>query len=119
MKSGADLFKDEQGCFVDKLRRSTALLENFSGGGVPVPRAGHGGTDGAWSAAMVRIPKYRIQHCSTRLANGAGTAAPRRIAANCNDENQTASDETDTMESEIEAIECAAINPAWSLENAR
>lgn len=32
------------------------------------------------------------------------------------DENQTASDETDTMESEIEAIECAAQLRAWTLE---
>ncbi len=115
----ADLFSDEQGGFVDKLALDTALLEKLQWVAECLKEA----EGWAWCAGrMEPVSRYGEDTEVYRIQDEPDAVYTEQEQQRLDelqelyDGNQTASDETDTMESEIEAIECAAQLRAWTLE---
>ncbi|ECA9146233.1 chromosome partitioning protein ParB [Salmonella enterica subsp. enterica serovar Montevideo] len=115
----ADLFSDEQGGFVDKLALDTALLEKIQ----VVAECLKEAEGWAWATGRLdAISSHGGDSSVYRIQDEPDAVYTEQEQQRMNDlqdqydENQTASDETDTMESEIEAIECAAQLRAWTLE---
>ncbi|EJM3432246.1 ParB/RepB/Spo0J family partition protein, partial [Salmonella enterica] len=115
----ADLFSEEQGGFVDRLALDTALLEKLqvvaeclkeaegwawcAGRMEPVSRYGEDATVYRIQDEPDAVYTEQEQQCLDELQDQY-------------DENQTASDETDALESEMNVIECAAQLRAWTPE---
>ncbi|HGA5581263.1 TPA: ParB/RepB/Spo0J family partition protein [Salmonella enterica subsp. enterica serovar Potsdam] len=115
----ADLFSDEQGCFVDKLALDTALLEKLQ----VVAECLKEAEGWAWATGRLDAVSshgedsavYRIQDEPDAVYTEQEQQRMDELQSEY-DENQTASDDTDAMESEMEAIECAAQLRAWTPE---
>lgn len=115
----ADLFSDEQGCFVDKLALDTALLEKLQ----VVAECLKEAEGWAWATGRLDVVSshgedsavYRIQDEPDAVYTEQEQQRMDELQSEY-DENQTASDDTDAMESEMEAIECAAQLRAWTPE---
>lgn len=115
----ADLFRDEQGGFVDKLALDTDLLEKLQ----VVAECLKEAEGWAWATGRLDAVSshgedsavYRIQDEPDAVYTEQEQQRMDELQGEY-DENQSASDETDAMESEMEAIECAAQLRAWTPE---
>ncbi len=110
-------FSDEQGCFVDKLALSIPLekpvwLRRLKEAGW----AYHRRPDAVSSHGEDSVV-YRIQDEPDAVYMEQEQQRAWMNSQSEYDENQTASDDTDAMESEMEAIECAAqLREVWTPE---
>ncbi|HHV7675304.1 TPA: ParB/RepB/Spo0J family partition protein, partial [Salmonella enterica] len=115
----ADLFSDEQGGFVDKLALDTALLEKLQ----VVAECLKEAEGWAWATGRMELVSshgedsavYRIQDEPDAVYTEQEQQRMDELQDQY-DENQTASDDTDALESEMEAIDCAAQLRAWTPE---
>ncbi|EIG0951500.1 TPA: ParB/RepB/Spo0J family partition protein [Salmonella enterica subsp. enterica serovar Muenchen] len=115
----ADLFSEEQGGFVDRLALDTALLEKLQ----VVAECLKEAEGWAWCAGrMEPVSRYGEDATVYRIQDEPDAVYTEQEQLCLDelqdqyDENQTASDETDALESEMNVIECAAQLRAWTPE---
>ena len=115
----ADLFSDEQGGFVDKLALDTALLEKLQ----VVAECLKDAEGWAWATGRMELVSSHGEDCAVyRIQDEPDAVYTEQEQQRMDemqdqyDENQTASDATDALESEMEAIDCAAQLRAWTPE---
>lgn len=114
-----DLFSDEQGGYVDSLALDTALLEKLQ----VVAECLKAAEGWAWATGRMDSVShygedakvYQLQAAPEAVYTEEETRRLEELQA-LYDENQTASAETDAMETEMAAIDCAAQVRAWTPE---